>query len=250
LALLLCIGGVVTLTLIVGEIIEIIRYPVKSFAGESLETCIIDTYGLYGDRFCAFYDESKEGWESFFTARDIPDMLAYKAKLVDAGVSVTSPDGRTFSWNEDLLDEIQRYSKRKMSMMSFKEPHPEDPDLMAVDLASVQIITDATLRKLEAIWGNRLDKRRFRANLVVSLDESTINEGDWIGKRLSVGSAELQVDTFCERCSMITIDPDTLERDTSLLMKVNSDMNLNFGVYASVKRTGQIHNGDKLYLLD
>jgi uncharacterized protein YcbX len=239
-----------TLTVFVGEILEIYRYPLKSFAGESLETCKIDTYGLYGDRFCAFYDVTMQGWESFFTARDIPNMLAYKAKLVDKGVIVTSPDGRTFSWNEELLDELQRYSKRKMSMMNYKAQNPENPELMAVDLASVLIVTDAKLRKLEAIWGKKLDKRRFRANLIVSLDENTLGESDWLGKCLSVGSAEFQVDIPCERCSMINIDPDTLERDTSLLKKVNEEMDLNFGVYASVKKTGQIQVGDKVYLVN
>lgn len=239
------------MTALVGEISEINRFPVKSFAGESLETCKIETYGLYGDRFCAFYDESMEtGWESFFTARDIPNMLAYKAKLVDQGVSVTSLDGRTFSWNEELLDEIQRYSKRKMSMKSYKAQNPENPDLMSVDLASVLIISDATLRKIEAIWGKRLDTRRVRANLIVSLDENTFNESDWIGKRLLIGSSELQVDMYCERCSMITIDPDTLERDSSLLKKVKEEMNLNLGLYASVKKTGQIDIGDKVYVID
>ena len=134
------------MTLQVGKIAEISRYPVKSFAGERLDTCIIDTYGLYGDRFCAFYDETKEGWDSFFTARDIPKMLSYKAELVLEGVSITSPDGRTFSWNEDLLSEIQRYTKRKVSMLDYKAAHPENANLMSVDTASVLIITDVTLR--------------------------------------------------------------------------------------------------------
>ncbi|KRE32516.1 MOSC domain-containing protein [Paenibacillus sp. Soil522] len=236
--------------LLVGEINQIIRFPVKSFAGENLETCTIDKYGLYGDRFCAFYDETKEGWDSFFTARDIPNMLGYKAMLVDDGIRVLSPDGRTLGWNEDLLEEIQKYSKRKISMASYKAPNPENPDLMAVDLASVLIITDESLRKLEAIWGNRLDARRFRANLVVSLAENKINEVDWIGKRLSIGNTEFQIDTSCERCSIITIDPNTLERDASLLKKVNEEMSLIFGVYASVKKTGQIHVGDNVYLVD
>lgn len=234
---------------LVGEISEIIRYPVKSFAGEGLETCNINTYGLYGDRFCAFYDKTKEGWESFFTARDIPNMLSYKANLVEEGVCITSPDGRTFSWDEDLLEEIQRLSNRKMSMMSYQAPNPENPDLMSVDMSSVLIISDSALQKLEALWAKKLDKRRFRANLIVSLDDDTFNESNWIGKRLSVGSAELQVDSCCERCSIIAIDPDTLERDTSLLKKVYEEMNLNFGVYASVKRTGHIQVGDKVYLV-
>lgn len=237
----------------IGNISEINRYPVKSLAGESLETISIESYGLYGDRCHAFIDETKEGWDSFFTARDIPSMLSYKAKLIGESsedefpkVNVTSPDGRIFNWNEDLLDEMQIYSKRKMSMLTYKTQHP---DLMAVDMASILIITDTTVRKLEAIWGKRVDNRRFRANLVMSLDESSLNEGDWIGKRLLVGSTELQIDSYCDRCSMITIEPDTLEKDISLLKKVNEEMDLNFGVYASVKKTGQMNVGEKVYLM-
>lgn len=236
------------MTLLVGQISEISRYPVKSFAGESLETCTIDSYGLYGDRFCAFIDETKDGWDSFVTARDIPDMLNYRAKLVDKGVSVTSPTGQIFNWNEELLDEIQRYSKRKISMTDYKAPNPENPDLMSVDLASILIITDSSLRKLEVIWEKNLNKQRFRANLIVSIDENTFNENEWIGKQLTVGNVVLKIESYCQRCSIITIDPDTLERDTSLLKKVNEQMNLCFGVYASVKNPGQIHLGQKVYL--
>ena len=235
---------------LVGQISVINRYPVKSFAGESLETCTINTYGLYGDRFCAFFDEKKDGWDSFITARDIPNMLAYKARLFDTGVSVTSPNGLTFSWNEELLDEIQRYSERKISMTNYCAPTLENSDLMSVDLASVLIITDSSLRKLGAIWGKHLDKQRFRANIIVSIEENTSNENEWIGKQLSVGDAELQIESYCERCSIITIDPETLERDSSLLKKVNEQMNLSFGVYASVKNPGQIHVGQKVYLSD
>jgi uncharacterized protein YcbX len=43
----------------IGEIIQINRYPVKSFAGESLTTSKIEAYGVYGDRSHAFIDETK-----------------------------------------------------------------------------------------------------------------------------------------------------------------------------------------------
>ncbi|TXK84519.1 MOSC domain-containing protein [Paenibacillus sp. N3.4] len=237
-----------------GEISKINRYPVKSFAGETLETCSMETYGLYGDRCHAFIDETKEGWDSYFTARSIPSMLAYKAKIVGERlgnelpeVSISSPDGRAFTWNEALLEDIQRLSKKKMSMRSYTA---QSSDLMAVDAASILIITDYTLRKLEAIWEKALDPRRFRANLLVTLNEKQLAENEWIGKRVSVGDAELQVDSYCERCSMITLDPDTLERDASLLKKINEEMELHFGVYASVKKTGQIHVGDPINLID
>lgn len=232
----------------VGEIMEITRYPVKSFAGESVDACRVDTYGLYGDRFCAFYDETKEGWDRYVTARDIPDMLAYTAKLVDDNICVTSPAGRAFGWNEELSEEMQGYARNKITMSTYKAPHPEDPALMAVDQASILIISDVSLRKLESLWGKRLDKRRFRANLTVALDHDTFSELDWIGKRLVVGDAELQIHTRCQRCSMITIDPDTQERDLSLLKRVHEEMDLCFGVYASVKKTGLVQVGQRVYL--
>ncbi|MFH5184132.1 MOSC domain-containing protein [Paenibacillus sp. TAB 01] len=130
-----------------------------------------------------------------------------------------------------------------------KAPNFESPELMAVDAASVLIITDASLRKLERLWGKPLDLRRFRANLVVSLDETAWNETDWTDRCLSVGSAVLKIDTICERCSMITIDPDTIERDPSLLKIVNQELALQFGWYASVIQPGEVRTGDKLYFV-
>lgn len=235
---------------IVGVIGQINRYPVKSFAGERLAACQMEEYGLHGDRFCAFYDKSKNGWASYFTARDIPEMLAYKARLTDEKIEVTAPDGRRFGWDADLLAEIQPYTTRTMSMSAYRAPHLEEPGLMSVDLASALLVTDASLRKLEAVWGQQLDTRRFRPSLIVTVEDDAVSEAEWIGKRLGIGgTVELQVDKYCQRCSMITIDPDTLAKDPSLLRKVNEELQLNFGVYASVRRTGQVQVGDKVALL-
>ncbi|MGO4546089.1 MOSC domain-containing protein [Paenibacillus sp. 2TAB23] len=237
----------------IGEISSINRYPVKSLAGESLASCHIDTYGLAGDRCYAFYDETKEGWDSFITARNIPAMLAYRAELDEESmgsdhptIRVTSPEGEIYKWDESLLVEMQKHAKNKMLMRSYPATSPE---LKAVDEGSILIITSTSLQKLEAIWGKELDPRRFRANLVVAVEDSGLGEEEWIGKRLSIGSAELQIDKYCDRCSMVTLDPDSLERDASLLRKINEEMNLNFGVYASVQKTGVIQAGDQVRLI-
>lgn len=239
---------------LVGEISEISRYPIKSFAGESLTECEIETYGLVGDRCFTFFDETKEGWDSFITARNIPVMLAYKAQYVDERltqeypqIKVTSPDGKTFGWDEELLAEFQQLSKKKLRMRRYET---ESPDLKAVDEGSILIITSTSLRKLEELWGKQLDERRFRANILITVDEGALSEKDWLGKRLSIGDVELQVDKFCDRCSVVTLDPDTLERDLSLLKKINTELNLYFGVYASIKKKGNIRVGDKVLLID
>ncbi|GIQ69672.1 hypothetical protein XYCOK13_24960 [Xylanibacillus composti] len=206
-------------------------------------------YGLYGDRYCAFYDETKQGWASFITARDIPEMLGYQAKLVDGVVNVTAPNGERFSWNDELLQEIQKKSRRKISMSGYQAPHPTRSNLMSVDQASILVITDSSLRHLERIWGKKVDRRRFRANLLLSLDGKH-NERDWIGKHLLFGDAVLEVQASCERCSLITIDPDTCESDFTLLGTVYEELDLSFGVYARVRKTGHIQVGQTVYVTD
>lgn len=233
----------------IGYIHEITRYPVKSLAGESLESCHLDRSGLYGDRYCAFHDETRHGWERFVTARTIPNMLGYKARFHQDAIHVTAPDGQTYTWNEELLQEIQRYSNKELTLSSYKAPNPRNPLLMSVDQGSILIITDASIRKLEKMWGKKIDKRRFRANLLLSVDDTHI-EQDWIGKQLVVGDARLEVVASCQRCSLITIDPDTFERDSSLLQLVYEEWDACFGVYASVIQTGTLRVGQSVCISD
>jgi uncharacterized protein YcbX len=66
----------------IGVVNELKRYPIKSFAGEVMVEAEVATYGLVGDRKYAFIDESKDGFERYFTARQIPELLQYKAEWV------------------------------------------------------------------------------------------------------------------------------------------------------------------------
>ncbi|WP_027084665.1 MOSC domain-containing protein [Cohnella panacarvi] len=234
----------------VGTVNEINRYPVKSFAGERLESCIIEPYGISGDRVAAFYDEARTGWDRFVTARDIPRMLTYGSRFVDGEIQVTAADGRTFGWDDGLLAEIQQYTDAPISLSRVKEPHPEDSRLLSVDCESILIVTDATMRKVEAAWGRRLDNRRFRGNFVVTVEDGAMFEADWIGRKLAVGDVQLKAERACVRCVMITIDPETNKKDMSLLKQVTQDFNSEFGVYCSVVRTGQVRLGDKVRLIE
>lgn len=49
---------------------------------------------------------------------------------------------------------------------------------------------------------------------------------------------------------MITTDPDTLERDSSLLKQVHKELKQQFGVYASVITPGEVRLGDQVVMLD
>jgi uncharacterized protein YcbX len=177
-------------------------------------------------------------------------MLTYRARYADGDIRVQAADGRFFGWDEELLVEIQSLTTTPVTMSQVRAPHPEDPHLMSVDGASILLITDASLRKLEAMCEQDLDQRRFRGNFVVAIDDNSMREGNWIGRKLVIGEVVLQVDTYCERCSLITIDPDTLETNKRVLQKVNNEFDLQFGVYASVVKTGRIRLGDEVRLVE
>ncbi|OCT13356.1 sulfurase [Paenibacillus pectinilyticus] len=232
----------------VGQISEIYRFPVKSFGGERLESCDIEQYGMRGDRICSFYDETKKDWFKYITARNIPNMLNYQARFVDGDIEVTSPEGHSYGWDEHLLAELQNQTKTHITQSQMMAPNPEAKNvpLLSVEAASILLVTDASLRKLESMWGKPLDPRRFRGNFVLKLNDDAPNEAEWVGKRIVIGEVELQADSLCERCVVITMDPDTQKKDSSLLKLVNQEFGLMFGVYASVVRTGRIRLGDEV----
>jgi MOSC domain-containing protein YiiM len=49
---------------------------------------------------------------------------------------------------------------------------------------------------------------------------------------------------------IITVNHDSAERDSTLLKTVVKERNNYFGVYASVIKTGEIHVGDEVLLLE
>lgn|GEM_PF-764470 len=236
----------------IGKLIEINRYPVKSFSREILETVQLASYGILGDRGYAFVNNEKTGWERYITARKIPRMIGYHAQLVATRgqekleVSIQSPSGVNYNWDEQLLHEIQQYSKTTIAMEQF-DLHADQ--LLGVDDASILIITDRSIERLQNLYGQRLDHRRFRANFYITLAEG-IDENELIGRRIIIGNSELTIKYPCERCAMITIDPDTLERDVTLLKLINENMNLQFGLYADVTKVGTVTTNDHVYVFE
>ena len=72
-----------------------------------------------------------------------------------------------------------------------------------------------------------------------------------MGKRIKIGKeVEIKLVGHCKRCMIITVNPDNAERDSSLHKTLMEERSNNFGVYASVIKTGDIHVDDEVHLLD
>ncbi len=96
-----------------------------------------------------------------------------------------------------------------------------------------------------------LDKRRFRANVYLDLgfDDQSLEE-TFVGKTLGIGSKVMvSILERDPRCAMITLDPDTAERNQTILGEVSRSHGGMAGVYAAVLVEGAVCPGDEVKLL-
>lgn len=240
--------------MLIGHIKEIMRHPVKSFTGEHVKQTQVMDYGLYGDRSHAFKDETRE--DKFLTITQFSKMVRYKARFAGEEsnnsfpkVEITTPEGRVVEWgNEELKKTIERESKRPVSFVSYS---PKQVPLGAIEEEHLQLVTDASLNHLKKLWGTSdVDYRRFRPNILLSLiDQTPFLEETWFEKTLKLGSeVMIQLKRHCERCMIITVDPENAEREGSLHQVILNERKNYFGVYASVLKTGIIHVGDEVII--
>ena len=232
-----------------GTINEIVRYPVKSMAGERRAVTEIDWQGIEGDRQYGFVRRGNATRFPWFTGRDHSDLVRCRATYDDpeqprrSTVTVRLPGGETVSLHDaGLRQTLEDASGQALDLVQL--------GIGAYDLMPVSIVTTASLARLDLLHGAALDRRRFRANIVIDSDAA---EADWQGRRIRIGDAvdapELLIAYPAPRCAMVTIDPDTGRRDASVLRTVAREFGNVFCMYASVARPGVAREGDRVRLV-
>jgi uncharacterized protein YcbX len=129
------------------------------------------------------------------------------------------------------------------------------------DFAPIHLVTTSTLARLqELLPESRIDRARFRPNLVIDTgDAAGFVENAWNGHLLAVGSeVKLFVVFTCPRCVMTTLPQNGLPADAAIL-RAAADHNKQWfpllgkklptvGMYATVMRGGTIRTGDAVRL--
>jgi uncharacterized protein YcbX len=122
------------------------------------------------------------------------------------------------------------------------------------DDACISVISLSTISGIASEAGLNLDRRRFRANILLEIHSSEpFLEDRWIGGTLLFGSGErrpaVRITMPDLRCMMINLDPDTAKQDAQVMKTVVRLNNNNAGVYGTVVQTGTIRVGDSVNLL-
>ena len=229
---------------IVGHVVQLNRFPVKSMAGEPLAIAEIDWQGIEGDRQYAFYFRESRSRFPWLTGRDVSALVLHSARFTDpdapktARVEIAAPDGwRGHVDDPELIERLSAAAGAPVGLMQLA--------IGAYDSMPVSVVTTAAHQRVETAHGTPLDIRRFRANVVIESDHSQL---EWSGKRIAFGEgpegAELLMTDGIPRCAMVTIDPDTGARNPSVLRTVAQQFGNVYGAYAAPAKKGLVRVGD------
>src|SRR4029077_17101918 len=111
------------------------------------------------------------------------------------------------------------------------------------DDSPVLVVNLNTVAAFELSAGVEVDRRRFRANLYVEGLEPEAGLR-WLGRHIRAGDAELEVVSRCERCVVITRDPDTAHASPELLRVLTRTSDTCMGVYCRVASSEVVATGD------
>lgn len=206
-------------------------------AGERLESCAVTVTGLEGDRRWAFIDGSTNRAGKFFTIRQDERLMTYAARLANGRVEVVSSGGEVRDLDATMVSQLAAEAARPLALRDVEGANFDDSPVLLVNLATVAAFG------VQA--GMHVDHRRFRANLYVD-GLAPDEEIAWVGRLVQAGDAELEVVSRCERCVIITRDPDTTSATPELLRLLTETAETCMGVYCRVTRPGRVAAGDSV----
>jgi uncharacterized protein YcbX len=210
------------------HIAEIWRYPVKSMAGERIETIELGLLGMAGDRIV--HVENRYG--RVVTARTHPRLLGLHARVDDAGT--VTVDGR--AWTDPRVRaSVTAIAGDGATLVC-------DESVGRFDVLPLLIATDGAI----AAFG--YDGRRLRPNLVIG-GVTGLAERRWAGRRLRIGKILVDLADLRARCVMTTVDPDTLQSNPRVLRSIVERFDGTFALDASVARGGRLSEGDPVMLM-
>ena len=267
---------------LLGPVVALRRFPVKSMHGEHLDAAVMGTAGLLGDRALGVV-ETATGQVLRAKTPDVgPLLLACRARFVKEPapgeplppVEVELPDGTLLRTDEDDADE--RLSRHLGRDVRLQETAPAAAAFVAgrrdvlddwglpqldpqsfLDAMPVSVLTTSALDALgQARPTSRFDERRFRMNVVVSTTQPGFLENDWTGRALQVAGVRLRVAVPTPRCVFTTMAQDDLPRDPAVLRTATmaNSLALNgknypcVGAYATVDVAGELRLGDPVVL--
>lgn len=263
----------------VATVVSCFRAPVKSMQGLRVDSLEFTDAAAVGDRTWGIIDDETG---KLMTAKRYGRLLEASAD----DTTITLGDGRSVAIDApEASAVVSDWLGRAVTLsragevpdtgyeMTFDPPNDDaeyyeipTPPGTFLDLAAAHLMSSATLAACEQARPDlNWDVRRFRPNLLVDVADGIepFGEEAWVGRTLSVGSAELTVQSPTVRCAMPLRaqpglgDQPGLERQPALqrqkgmfaaMNELNGTYPNHLGLYLQVVRPGTVAIGDQLIL--
>jgi uncharacterized protein YcbX len=210
---------------------EIWRYPVKSLAGEQLQSAELRIDGIPGDRGVLAFDVQSR---RLITSRTHPRLLGLKATLGSSGEALIN--GHPWDSPEST-----------QAIMLAAGPYARLIDWDGLERFDVLPLLVATDGAIEAFG---YDHRRLRPNIVIG-GVKGLAEREWPGRKVRIGNeAVIEFAKLRGRCVMTTYDPDTLEQDIRVLRHIVREFDGTLALDTAVIRGGHISVGDRVEFVE
>ncbi len=264
------------------QLAAIAVYPIKSCAGNVLESAEVEPRGLANDRRWMLVDDDG----CFLTGRQLPRLVRVRAQplaggrlrlhapdvdMIEVGVgvdaaridvSVWSSRGSAVDAGSEAADWFSGYLGRRVRLVhadaAMRRPlapehsRPGDETAFA-DGFPLLLLSRAAADGLSERVGRDLGWRRFRPNLLIDGVAAHAEDG-W--RRVRIGAVEFDVVKPCVRCVFTTIDPDSAVAETdgeplrTLKSYRRAAQGITFGQNLIARSTGAIRVGDAVEVLE
>jgi uncharacterized protein len=241
----------------IGRVGAIMRFPIKSLLGETLEECAISPSGLHGDRVLALVDRATGKVASAKQPNLWRDLLKFSAKTDPADrrlrVVVSDSAGNYLDhldenfdlWFSKLLGRDVKLIETKPEGLMLNRARPDEvlergideavtQDSLAIgaaapnggffDFAPIHLMTSASLDAISTFAPEAsISAERYRPNLVVETTSSTaFAENQWVGRRVLVGqSVKLEIIAPTPRCAVPMLSHGVLPGSSAAVGAVN-----------------------------
>ena len=245
---------------IIGTIGAIMRYPVKSMLGETLDGCDLGVSGVDGDRAHALVDPSTGKIASAKQPNLWRDLLAFSAKTraktgsqTNASIIVSDGCGNQIDLRDPDFDlKVSEWLGRRIKLIDVRpagielnRARPDEvmtegveatvtQDVLAIasaapaggffDFAPLHVMTSASLDATRAAApAASIRAERYRPNIVIETPSSEVfAENQWVGRRLRIGPhVSIEVIAPTPRCAVPMLAHGNLPHSREAVAVVN-----------------------------
>ena len=242
------------------------QYPIKGVGGNAIShTNLSIDQALPGDRRYAFSSGSLKAAQigdgvwlkkaHFLQLMQVESLAALRCRLDGEIITIHGAGMNHFEGNLAIPNDLARCQKFIANFLQLPDPamlrihkidngaYTDQPEPL------ISIGGNASLAAFAAATRTEPDARRFRLNIILTT-VTAFAENQWVGAKLQMGEAVIEIMDNVERCAAINVDPTSARRQTDHLATMRQDFGHSYlGVFGRVIVSGAVQCGDKVNVI-